>query len=54
MTAMDEQSYIRSIYIEQTYIGVFIAVEHRVKKGEVEMSVVEACEIPRNQQREGL
>ena len=51
---MDEQSYIRTIYIEPTYSGVFIAVEHRVKNGEAEMSVVDACEIPRNQQMEGL
>ena len=54
VTAMDEQSYIRSIYIEPTYSGVLIAVEHREKKGDAEMSVIEVCEIPRNQQREGL
>lgn len=50
----DEQWRIRQIYIEPTYSGVFIAVEHRVKNGDAEMSVVEACEIPRNQQRKGL
>lgn len=50
----DEQWCIRQIYIEPTYIGVFIAVEHRVKKGDDEMSVVYTYEIPRNQQRDGL